>query len=364
MFTGIVSDIGTLVAVDARNDGRRLRIATRYAPDGIALGASIMCEGICLTVTDKGSEAGENWFDAFAAQETLAVTRVGDWREGRRINLERALSAGDELGGHIVSGHVDGMATIIGRIDTGDQTTFTFRVPHHLARFIAPKGSVALNGTSLTVNAVEDDTFSVHLIPHTLSATNWGDYGEGDVVNLEVDQMARYAARLMDSRDKRAATPSLDTPMTDTLRVLVVEARFYDDLADAQLKGAKAALETAGATVETISVPGALEIPGAIKAAIIAGERGTSPAYDGFVALGCVIRGETTHYEIVSSESARGLMNLTIGEGAAIGNGILTVENDDQAWARADPARGDKGGGAAQAALAMIAHKRRMGLQR
>ncbi|AEQ51159.1 riboflavin synthase [Pelagibacterium halotolerans] len=198
MFTGIITDIGTLLAVEDRNDGRRLRIGTRYEPQTIDLGASIMCEGICLTVTDKGSENGQNWFDVFAARETLDVTRVSGWTEGRRINLERSLKVGDELGGHIVSGHVDGLATIVERKDIGDQITFTFEAPAELAKFIAKKGGVALNGTSLTVNWVDGNRFSVHLIPHTLSATNWPDYGEGDAVNLEVDLMARYAARLME----------------------------------------------------------------------------------------------------------------------------------------------------------------------
>ena len=197
MFTGIITDIGTLVAVEDRNDGRRLRIGTIYDPRTIDIGASIMCEGICLTVTEKGTDGG-HWFDVFAARETLDVTRVGDWTPGRRINLERSLKIGDELGGHIVSGHVDGLATIVERKDIGDQITFTLEAPAELARFIAKKGGVALNGTSLTVNQVDGNRFSVHLIPHTLTATNWPGYREGDAVNLEVDLMARYAARLIE----------------------------------------------------------------------------------------------------------------------------------------------------------------------
>ncbi|WP_196259026.1 riboflavin synthase [Pelagibacterium limicola] len=200
MFTGIITDIGKILEIDDRNDGRRLRIGTTYDPATIDLGASIMCEGICLTVTEKGTGGGTNWFDVFAARETLDVTRVGGWQVGRRINLERSLKVGDELGGHIVSGHVDGLATIIERTDIGDQTTFVFEAPAELAPFIAKKGSVALNGTSLTVNWVEKNRFSVHLIPHTLSATNWPDYHVGDAVNLEVDLMARYAARLLETR--------------------------------------------------------------------------------------------------------------------------------------------------------------------
>ncbi|MCD7060790.1 riboflavin synthase [Pelagibacterium xiamenense] len=202
MFTGIITDIGTLIEIDDRNDGRRLRIATKYDPETIDLGASVMCEGICLTVTDKGSGEERNWFDVFAARETLEVTEVGAWTPGRRINLERSLKVGDELGGHIVSGHVDGLAKIVERRDTGDQITFVFEAPRELSPFIAKKGSVALNGTSLTVNTVEGNRFSVHLIPHTLQATNWPDYDEGDTVNLEVDQMARYAARLIQARQE------------------------------------------------------------------------------------------------------------------------------------------------------------------
>lgn len=200
MFTGIITDIGTLLFTKDSNDGRRMRIGTIYVPETIDLGASIMCEGICLTVTEKGSTGGQNWFDVFAARETLDVTKVGDWQAGRRINLERSLKVGDELGGHIVSGHVDGIATIIERKDIGDQITFVLEAPKELSPFIAKKGGVALNGTSLTVNWVDGHRFSVHLIPHTLTATNWPDYRVGDAVNLEVDLMARYAARLLETR--------------------------------------------------------------------------------------------------------------------------------------------------------------------
>jgi riboflavin synthase len=206
VFTGIVTDVGRLVAATDRNDGRVLRIATAYDPASIDLGASITVDGICLTVTDRGpGQEDRNWFEAFAAIETLDVTDVGKWHEGRRINLERSLKVGDELGGHIVSGHVDGLATIVGKEVTGDQITLTFEAPPELAPFIAKKGSVALNGTSLTVNAVEGNRFSVHLIPYTVEKTSWGDYGVGDRVNLEVDPMARYAARLMESLGERQA---------------------------------------------------------------------------------------------------------------------------------------------------------------
>jgi len=198
MFTGIVTDIGRLLAAEDRNDGRLLRIGTSYDPAGIDLGASITCDGICLTVTAKGTDHG-NWFEVFAGLETLAVTRVGQWPVGRRINLERSLKIGDELGGHIVSGHIDGLAEIVGKENSGDQITLTFAVSDEVAPFIAKKGSVALNGTSLTVNAVEGSRFSVHLIPYTVEVTSWGDYGVGDTVNIEVDPMARYAARLFET---------------------------------------------------------------------------------------------------------------------------------------------------------------------
>lgn len=199
MFTGIVTDVGRLVEVDDRNDGRLLRIACRYDADTIDLGASITNDGICLTVTSKGRDGDQNWFEVFAALETLAVTHVSRWRLGRRINLERALKVGDELGGHIVSGHIDGIAEIVGKDATGEQITLTFKVPADLAPFIARKGSVALNGTSLTVNEVDGDRFSVHLIPYTVAVTSWGDYEVGDFVNIEVDPMARYAARLIET---------------------------------------------------------------------------------------------------------------------------------------------------------------------
>jgi len=200
MFTGIVTDVGRLARIEDRNDGRVLRVATAYRPETIDLGASITVDGICLTVTDKGADTlAGNWFEVFAGRETLAVTDAGRWPQGKRVNLERSLKIGDELGGHIVSGHVDGLAEIIGRTELADQITFTFRVSDEVSPFIAKKGSVALNGTSLTVNAVEGNTFSVHLIPHTVAVTSWSDNRVGDRVNIEVDPMARYAARLFET---------------------------------------------------------------------------------------------------------------------------------------------------------------------
>jgi riboflavin synthase len=201
MFTGIVTDLGEIRSVEERADNlRRLCIVTRYPHDGIALGASIACSGVCLTVVDAGSEEGRNWFAVDAAAETLALTTVGRWQKGTRVNLERALKVGDELGGHIVSGHVDGLAAIVAREDLTDMVRFTLRAPSALSRFIAQKGSVALDGVSLTVNTVSGDDFSVLIIPHTLAVTTIGGWRAGDAINLEVDSMARYAARLMEAR--------------------------------------------------------------------------------------------------------------------------------------------------------------------
>jgi riboflavin synthase len=197
MFTGIVTDIGEVIAVHARADNlRRVKIACRYDRAGIADGASIACNGVCLTVVAAGVEDDRTWFAADAAAETLAVTTAGSWHHGTRLNLERALKIGDELGGHIVAGHVDGIALLIERDDLKDMARLVFRAPAPLSRFIAAKGSVALEGVSLTVNEVAGDDFSVLIIPHTLAVTTFGALSAGDPVNLEVDLMARYVARL------------------------------------------------------------------------------------------------------------------------------------------------------------------------
>lgn len=201
MFTGLVSDVGEVRSVKPRaNNLHRITIFCRYPRADIAEGASIACAGVCLTVVDTGEEDGRTWFAVDAADETLRVTTVGRWRHRSAINLERSLKLGDELGGHLVAGHVDGLATIIAREDMTDMARFVLRAPASLARFIAPKGSVALDGVSLTVNAVEGDTFSVLIIPHTLSVTTFGALRQGDDVNLEIDTMARYAARLIETR--------------------------------------------------------------------------------------------------------------------------------------------------------------------
>jgi riboflavin synthase len=199
MFTGIISDIGEVTAVEPRAQRlARFTITCGYDPDSIAVGASIACSGVCLTVVARGKEGNRGWFAVEAAAETLRLTTVGSWRRGTRINLERALKIGDELGGHIVAGHADGLATVLRREDSTDMARFTLRLPQQLARFIAPKGSVALDGVSLTVNEAADDTFSVLIIPHTLKVTTLGLLRADDAVNLEADLMARYAARLME----------------------------------------------------------------------------------------------------------------------------------------------------------------------
>ena len=196
MFTGLVTDVGEVVAVERRGGLTRLRIACGYDGSTIALGASIACSGPCLTAVDIQASDGRTVFDVDAAAETLAVTTVGSWAVGRRVNLERSLKIGDELGGHIVTGHIDGRAHLSVREDFDGMSKFWFSAPPALSRFIAPKGSVSLDGTSLTVNEVIGDNFCVLLIPHTLAVTTWGDLRAGDDVNLEVDLMARYAARL------------------------------------------------------------------------------------------------------------------------------------------------------------------------
>ncbi len=208
MFTGIVTDVGRVLSVSEGADLRRIRIESAYDPSGIALGASIACGGPCLTVVGVEPRPGGCVFAVDAAQETLRRTTVGTWSAGARVNLERSLKVGDELGGHIVTGHVDGAAEIVARDEvTGDgawgpTARFRIRAPGDLPRFIAEKGSVCLDGTSLTVNEVEDDVFSVLLIPHTLAVTTWGERRAGDLLNLEVDLMARYAARLAEARPK------------------------------------------------------------------------------------------------------------------------------------------------------------------
>jgi riboflavin synthase len=200
MFSGIVGGLGEVVEVEERSDGlRRLMIVCQDNPDSIAVGASIACSGICLTVVERGTISGQPFFAVDAAAETLRLTTAGQWRRGTRINLERSLRLGDELGGHLVSGHVDGIAELISRDDFLDSASLTLRAPPALARFIAVKGSVALDGVSLTVNTVEADTFCVLLIPHTLQVTTFGALQPAARLNLEVDQLARYVARLLDS---------------------------------------------------------------------------------------------------------------------------------------------------------------------
>lgn len=201
MFTGIVTDIGEVITMQPAGEGlHRLKIACGYDRASIVDGASVACSGVCLTVVGSGEENGRTWFAADAAAETLKVTTVGRWRPGTKINLERALKHGDELGGHMVSGHVDGLAEVLSREDGSDSARFTLRAPNALSRLIATKGSVTLDGVSLTVNTVQGDDFSVLIIPHTLKVTTLGTLSPGDAVNLEVDMLARYAARLAEAR--------------------------------------------------------------------------------------------------------------------------------------------------------------------
>ncbi|MBT8167098.1 riboflavin synthase [Phaeobacter gallaeciensis] len=191
MFTGIITDVGTIAELDQQGD-LRARIQTGYDTASIDIGASIASDGVCLTVVALGAY----WYDVQISAESVGKTNLGTWVVGKRVNLERALKVGDELGGHIVSGHVDGVAEIIKMVDEGDSTRVTLRAPKALAKFIAPKGSVALNGTSLTVNDVNGADFGINFIPHTKEVTTWGDMAEGDMINLEIDTLARYVARL------------------------------------------------------------------------------------------------------------------------------------------------------------------------
>jgi len=194
MFTGIITDVGRVRAVIAGGD-TRFEIATAYDTAGIAIGASIACSGPCLTVVEKGA----GWFAIEASAETLSRTTLGGWREGTRINLERALKLGDELGGHIVSGHVDGVAEVVARRPEGDSLRLSFRPPAELFAFVAEKGSATIEGVSLTVNEVENGCFGVNLIPHTQTETTLGELAPGDRVNMEIDMLARYVARLMEN---------------------------------------------------------------------------------------------------------------------------------------------------------------------
>lgn len=204
MFTGIVTAIGTVEAVEVlgENHGgqdKRFTIMTPYDADTIDLGASIAHDGCCLTVTTLEAVQGGALYTIDASTETLNLTTLGQWEKGTQVNLERSLKLGDEMGGHLVSGHVDGMAQIVRREDGDNSSLFEIEAPHDLAKYIAKKGSVCLQGTSLTVNSVEDDRFTLMLIPHTLAVTTWGQRQVGDQLNLEIDQMARYAERLMAS---------------------------------------------------------------------------------------------------------------------------------------------------------------------
>jgi riboflavin synthase len=212
MFTGLVSDVGEVSSVEPRGALRRVRVLCSYPSESIALGASIACGGPCLTVVGSGIAHGKSWFDVDIAAETLARTTAVTWKPGEQINLERSLKIGDELGGHIVTGHIDGIAEILSIEDFDGMKRFWIRAPHGLSRFIAEKGSVSLDGTSLTVNGVKGDAFSILLIPHTLHVTTWGGKRTGDAVNLEVDLMARYAARLSETAPAKvkaeAAAPS------------------------------------------------------------------------------------------------------------------------------------------------------------
>ena len=200
MFTGIVTAIGTIESVEQRGD-LHVRIACPFDPATIAVGASIACSGVCLTVVERGGQAGNAWFSVDVSAETVSRTAKGLWRQGNKLNLEQSLKVGDELGGHIVSGHVDAVGSVADWEPVGDSTRLCVRAPHALAPFIASKGSVALDGVSLTVNEVMDRPdgsveFTVNVIPHTAEVTTLGEIAQGSQLNIEIDTVARYLQRL------------------------------------------------------------------------------------------------------------------------------------------------------------------------
>jgi riboflavin synthase len=197
MFTGIVTDVGTVRHIEKRGD-THIVIGTHYDVSGIEIGASMACSGICMTIVDKGN-AADRWFAVTASGETLSKTTVGEWKVGDPVNLERPMRVGDEFGGHIVSGHVDATAELVRAVPEGESTRMTFQAPASLARFVAPKGSIALDGVSLTVNEVDGSRFGVNIIPHTIQATTFGRVKPGAKVNFEIDLLARYVARLVKS---------------------------------------------------------------------------------------------------------------------------------------------------------------------
>jgi riboflavin synthase len=203
MFTGIITDVGEIAALERRGD-LRARIRAGFPADTLALGASVACDGVCLTVVDRGAEADGAWFAVDVSAETVSKTTLGDWAQGRRVNLERALKVGDELGGHIVTGHVDGVGVVVATRPDGDSTRVTFEAPAALAPFVAPKGSIAIDGASLTVNEVDGARFGVNLIPHTKQWTTFGDLAAGRRVNIEIDVLARYVARLRETMGQDA----------------------------------------------------------------------------------------------------------------------------------------------------------------
>ena len=205
MFTGLISDVGEVLEIEDAGQMRRFRVACHYPAASVPIGASIAQAGVCLTVVEVALSGYRTKISVDVGAETLAVTTLAGWRPGDKVNLERPLRLGDELGGHMVSGHVDGVAEIVARRDFDGMAHLAVRAPAALAKFIAVKGSVALDGTSLTVNAVMGETFEILLIPHTLAVTTWGERKAGDRVNIEVDQMARYAARLIEAQGGSAS---------------------------------------------------------------------------------------------------------------------------------------------------------------
>jgi riboflavin synthase len=353
MFTGIITGLGTVLHIEERGNGRSYIIASPYDIDTIPVGASIAHSGVCLTVTDKGHNNNQDWYSVDASSETLALTTLNDWRSGDKINLERSLKAEDELGGHSVSGHVEGTATIVGREpQTDGSIRFIIQVPEHFAAFIRPKGSITLDGTSLTINKVDGHTIELMLIPHTLAVTTWGLKKMGERVNVEPDH-SHSAKDVSEGQSHQNGVPFYD-PDRPNPHLLILTANFYQDLAHELEQGAVQVLHDKGLTFETVSVPGVLELPSALAMALQCVDDKQHFVYDGYILLGCVIRGETSHYDIVANESARAILQLATQHRLALGNGILTVENGEQAKVRASVHQKNKGAAAAHAALSLI----------
>lgn len=358
MFTGIITDIGYIAESEDRPKGRAFTIYCHYFHNSIDIGDSIACNGVCLTVIEKKKLDSKNQyqteFKVECWEEALRLTTASDWAVEDFLNLETSLKLNNGLGGHLVSGHVDDYCRIVDIQEEGSAKRFFIEIKENLKKFIVPKGSITLDGTSLTINNVDKDCFDVLIIAHTLKVTNWSQKKINDFLNIEVDQFARYSQAFLASEKKRIDQEKKilnlgekDMKNSRNSKFLIIDARYYEEISENLYQGAIKVLKENEIDYDYLQVPGALEIP----AAIAMTEQ--SKKYSAYIALGCIIRGETYHFDIVANESARGLMQLSIENSLAIGNAILTVENKDQALKRASNDSNNKGAFAASAALQM-----------